>query len=488
MNTAAVEADLMLLSFQDSATSSIRDAIASKELLPADVYELQTQLIQKPSLRLVDELETGDLKIAAGGSRSFTFEIFGKPGLVDALIQIDYAYIGRPRSEVREKFHTRKLVLPLATTVNASIDLTRCNILPFSPDFAWKNIETQPARGLPASESGQSISSQRSLATSGTGGRRDADGQFSALLSRLGLGPQKGSHCLLMLDMRNAWPQPLTVSIQVRNTITSDQSGWKRAYSVHEIIQPGAVQRVLLVVPKMNLPDLHAPIPIIGNQRQFVVSQSKVPADVELANRENFWLRDELLKHVRGSWKEEGAGREGVLDIRKGIRLTSRMNEALRIEDIEFEFEISSVSALESDVVRIGQSKFEVKIDTFLTLTVVIANSSEKQIHALLRLLPSIADQPHSIALDVSKRFAWTGMLQQALHPPLKPGEARRVDLGITALAEGHFEVGASIEEIRGSRPAKEFSTDKDISKAVIERRIWHAKESCSIIAKPSTK
>jgi hypothetical protein len=72
-------------------------------------------------------------------------------------------------------------------------------------------------------------------------------------------------------------------------------------------------------------------------------------------------------------------------------------------------------------------------------------------------------------------------MLQRALHPPLEAGEIREADLGIIALCQGDFEVGATVEEIRPK--VKQPTQSGGLSLVAPKRRIWHAREPCLVDA-----
>ena len=167
--------------------------------------------------------------------------------------------------------------------------------------------------------------------------------------------------------------------------------------------------------------------------------------------------------------------------MRKGVRLSVRMIDALRLDDIEITYDVRPLGARDkstsmASVVQLGKSRFRIQPNTFGILVVMVRNRSSDPFRALLRLQPSPQNQPHNVALDLSKRFAWTGMLQRALHPPLEADEVREAELGITALCEGDFEICATVEEIKVSRKAP-------IGAAAPKRRIWHARESCLIDA-----
>jgi hypothetical protein len=229
---------------------------------------------------------------------------------------------------------------------------------------------------------------------------------------------------------------------------------------------------------------------MIGSQRQFVVGASKLSAEGESANRETFWYREELLKYVRGTWWDESTGREGEINLRKGIRLSARMIDAMKTEEIEIDFSIrvlkedsksQSEPTAKATVRQTGRAHFVLQANIFSTLTVKIHNNSCDSVHLLLRLQPSLRNQPHNIALDLSKRIAWTGMLQRALHPPLEAGEIREAELGIVALCEGDFEVGVTVEDVRPN--LKQPDQNGGLPVGVSKRRIWHAREPCLIDA-----
>lgn len=89
-------------------------------------------------------------------------------------------------------------------------------------------------------------------------------------------------------------------------------------------------------------------------------------------------------------------------------------------------------------------------------------------------------------------------MLQQAL-PILQAEASTQTTIGVTVLCRGEYEFGASVEEARLLRQfgedgkegdpdaATRFIEDgiKDTfgADAVRRRRIWHAKETCVIVA-----
>lgn len=133
-------------------------------------------------------------------------------------------------------------------------------------------------------------------------------------------------------------------------------------------------------------------------------------------------------------------------------------------------------------VSQIDPSHFALQIDTFAILKIGIRNRSRESLRLLLRLQPAIRNQPHAIALDLAKRFCWSGALQQAIHPVLEPGALSERELGVVILYEGDYEIGASVEEIV-RLPPQQTSTPDESALLRTERRIWHARQPCWIDA-----
>lgn len=468
-----VPADLVLVTSEDSVTTRLQDALSSKDLSPAELYEIQNQLRAHPAVDIRNQQQASSDKILGPAkSIDYTVEIFGRAGLVSATLQADYAYLGSSSAEVKATFYTRQDRFPIAVTVNGSVEIPRCNVLPVHGDFIWNSATEDSNHQVPTVDDHLQSST------------------VSTLSHWLTTRPDADDYCMLTLDLRNVWPQPLVIDIQARklnaDSVPEDQL-WEGAYSVTETLQPGHVSRVILLVPRLFIRDPHAPIPTIETQKQFVVTTSKLSAEAEAATRESFWYREELLKCLRGTWREESSGRHGEIDLRKGIRLSPRMVDVLRKDHVSIEYGIEPYEPSRDEdrsgtVTRIGRAHFAVKTESFATLSVTIHNHTQETLRLLLRLQPALRHQQHNIALDLSKRFGWSGVLQRALHPPIKPGGVCVADLGIIALSQGDYEINASVEEIRGRRiPAT--APAGDAVDAGSERRIWHARSACSIDA-----
>jgi hypothetical protein len=484
-NSRTTAIDFVHISFQDSASSALQAATTNRDLPAAELHELEMQLAHFPSLRWCREDDDRPIKIEPGQSTVFKIEVVGRTRLTDAIVQFDYANLGKRRSEVQDRFFTRQVSVPVSITVNASVQLQRPDIIALSGDFAWSKQQNDPHAEATVPPSPIVLDKK--------------DTRLQKFLRHTGPKGESDEYCMLLLDLRNSWPNPLSVALQVRSSIDNGDGSddrWDQANTVHEVIQPGHVSRVVVILPKIHLQDPYKAVPSLNpaNQRQFVVSASKISPEAERASREAFWYRHELLNLVRGSWTEDGNGRHGDIELRT-IRLSPRMVEAIKLDDVMIETElVPDYPADDSTgVLQVGRAKFEAQVDEFLTFKTKVHNRSLTSITPLLRLQPHLAGLPHNIALDLDKRLSWSGVLQQRL-PAIQPGETVESEVGLVALCSGVFEIGATIEETefpltggdqKGNRSRGNTATrlQADIL-GEPTLRSWHMKEPCTIVAK----
>ncbi|KAI1809470.1 Trs120-domain-containing protein [Poronia punctata] len=443
-------ADLLLFSFQDSTQGPLQAALTSRDATPAELYECEWILARKQALRLC-KIDDSKRYVAPGATATFEFEILGKPGLTKGTIQIDYAYLGVPRSEIKDQFFTRQVCLDLSVTVNASIELARVDVLPIQGNVP---MSIQDHTGLV-----------------GTKGLASPD-----------------QYCLLVMDLRNACSNDMEVRVNAGQDVT-----------IEEHVLPGNINRVVVPVPRIHIADPHVSIPSLNpsRQRQFVVSSGKVTPEIERGNREAFWYRERILEIVSGRWRcVSGLTREGTLHLRN-LRLTPRMIEALGVDDIGVDVTAEqtktahSAAGLESGIV----------VDESVAVKVRIMNRMNRPMYPTVRILPSLCNRPINAALDCARKFAWNGTLQQVL-PLLEPQCSIEVRIGATALCRGEFEIAASVEETRlweapsanckheagegqnqaeapeskRKRERADTQTMMDAALGVRQRRIWHSR------------
>ncbi|PBP24855.1 hypercellular protein [Diplocarpon rosae] len=431
--------DLLLFSFKDSTQTPLHTAMRNRDASPAELYECELISAHKQSLRW-KRREHESLFIEPGGTATFDVEVLGRPGLTSAVVHIDYAHLGVPVTKIQETFHTRQVSLPLTVTVNASVELAKVDVLPLTgsiPRSLWSKVD-------------------------------------SSVTGADDINPE--DYCLVLLDLRNAWPSHLHVHLDIVN-----------GGAIDEDILPGNTSRVMFPMRRIFLEDPSASIPALdpSRARQFVVSAGRISADTERASREAFWYREEVLKMLSGTWAtKSGPQRKGDIELR-GLRLSQRMIEAIKIDDIGIDISINGGTS----------SKHELITDAFSEMKVRISNRSKEPINPLLRIQPSLRNQPHSISLDLSKKLVWNGTLQQIL-APLPGKQSIEISLGVTALARGEFEIAASVEEAQlkeeltvggssdGGRLRASSKTTMHAGLGTRERRIWHSREPCRVVVR----
>lgn len=432
-NISSTAVDFMLFSFTDSTQGPLQAALNSRDVSAAEMYEYELILMKKQALRLPKS--EPNRRIAPGGEATFDFEILGKPGLTNATIQVDYTYLGVPIDEITEQFFTRQLSLDLAVTVNASVELSRIDALPIYG-------------GIPQS-----------------------------LLDRVGgtASPADEEYCLLSVDMRNSWPSQMAIRLEGDDGM-----------AVEDDILPGKTARLVLPIKRVLLDDPHASVPSLNpnKTRQFVVSSSRISPEMERANREAFWYREKILDSLKATWRTTSAPRKhGIIDLRN-MRLTGRMIEAIKIDEVDINISMHPLS--EKPLTSQTTSASVAVIDEFMNLKVHLTNRTQRPILPMLRLMPALCHRPLTVALDYTRKIAWNGTLQQLL-PELKANESQEFDLGFTALCRGEFEITASVEEVlvpeptepekqRNSRPRSNTQEAMDAALGVKQRRMWHSR------------
>ncbi|PUU81915.1 transport protein Trs120 or TRAPPC9 TRAPP II complex subunit-domain-containing protein [Tuber borchii] len=250
------------------------------------------------------------------------------------------------------------------------------------------------------------------------------------------------------------------------------------------------IKRIFLQNPSHPIPSLSA------NQRQFVVSTTKVSVEQERQSRESFWYREEVLDCVRGCSEEISTGRPGGIELR-GIRLSPRMVETICIEDIGVDV---SVKQVEEQVRKIGPAKYLVVTDNFLTLVTTLTNRTTRTVIPLLRFLRALRNQGANceVAMDLMRRFSFNGLLQQSLRP-LEAGEVRVVKIGFVVLctSKGEFEINASVEEVRRGGSGRDGADGDghegvlgpdgisiDVIAKIIGKKTWVSREMCVVVAR----
>ena len=479
--SSTTAADLLLLSFDDPTASHRHSLPSDKELSLFELYELERDSAHNPSFRWVRN-DDDDCQLNPGEEKTLEVEIRGKPGFSYGTIQIDYGFLGIPKADVKGRFYTRQLVIPITVTVNASIDLVRNDVVTFPGNLSLKQLDPTPKP--------YEIETAGSALTLAHISPLDRD-RLQPVLNLIGPSASTSSLCLLLLDLRNSWPNSISITISLFNPHSQGTPLFVGTLS----LSPGTTRRVSLPIPRLYLPDMHAPIPSLNpaNKRQFVVSATKSSPEAERATREEFWYREALLERVGATWRDEITGRHGNVVLR-GLRFTPKMIEAIKLKELGVDMAVVAANNDRSDnegtVTELAPSKFSVPTSTFVTLHITLYNRSSDPFEPLLRIQPALVNEPPNIALDLSKRLLVNGILQRAL-PTLDPGKTQEIATSFCALSAGIYEWYATVEEVRAKNQAvKTVNTraraqtgDRDLL-GHLGRRIWHAEDKCVVVVR----
>ena len=477
--SSTVAADLLLLSFDDSTASPRQSLLSDKELSPTELYESELASAHNPSFRWARDDLDDNFRLDPGEEKTLEIEIRGKPRLSYGTIQVDYGYLGIPKADVKDRFYTRQLVIPITVTVNASIDLVRNDAVTFHEKLSLEQLNHTPNPN-DVVRAGSALP-LRHISTPNLD-------YLQPILNLIRPSASTSSFCLLLLDLRNSWPNPISVTISLSNLNSEDNPDFNDTL----LLSPGITRRLPLPIPRLYIPNMHAPIPSLNpaTKRQFVVSATKSTPEAERAMREEFWYREALLERIGATWRDENTGRRGEVELR-GLRLNPRMIEAIRLKELDVKMSVAATNdgnENEGTVNELTPSKFSVPTSTFVTLRITLYNRSSDPIEPILRLQPALVNAPHNSVLDLSKRLLVNGILQRAL-PSLDPGEIQEIETGFCVLSAGIYEWGATVEEIRAKNTpvrtdnsrARAQTGDRDVL-GHLGRRVWHAEDKCVVV------
>ena len=479
--------DLLFLSFTDSTQVLLQEALASKELSAIGLYDLELSSARKPAFHWDKADDDNVNQILPNGHTILSIEVFGRHDLTYGTVQVDFGYLGFPKSDVVEPFYTRQIFIPITVTVSASIHLIRHEILPLVPEF---RREIPNASGAVYEGSSNDDRFNKSVPR-----RHELEPELVALLESGDLVDSPSPYCLLLLDFHNSWSSTLTLTLRVSASASSANS---KSLYFNYTMHPSTSIRIPLPIPRVFLPSSKAnsPIPILSNvnKRQFVVSATKTSPHSERRARQSFWYREEILKYVSATWKEESTCRSGSVEL-DNLKLSPAMVETYKLDDLDIRMSVglsgSTVGEEAKEIHKVAHGRFRAPTSTFLSLRTRLYNRSSSPIRPLLRLQPALMNQPDDIALDLSKKLLVNGVLQRRLEI-LGPGEERTQETGFLVLCQGVYQWGAIVEDICAptitpakDRPGRNRAATGDLDLQVDneERRIWAAETPCVVIA-----
>ncbi|EPS40686.1 hypothetical protein H072_5469 [Dactylellina haptotyla CBS 200.50] len=519
----SVAVNFLAVSFVDSTTEPVTNAIAQKQGLPAEVYELEIILYKKKAFEWVQPDE--NFTIPPGGRGSFQVQVLGKPGLTNGTVVVDYGYINRdtkgesPNGEVSEssgRWYTRRTETDITVTVNAAVELVRMDFLPWS-GVSSSLLALQHAVDAGVHENnnndnggltnGNGIKRVNSVALTVASKLAARNEQVRELFDRLSSVPNPSTYALVLIDIRNSWPHPLRVSMGYNPAVEDiEHDGFSHGseeddmrFTASDTIPAGHSTRLILPLKRIYVANPTAPIPSLSKtQRQYVVSMTKVSPEIERVTREGFWYKEAVLGRISGCWEEVGSDREGVVECRNFRMSGGRGVDVVKAEEVDVQVGLAG-DGVDAEVNNIARGRWGVKTDGFFKVRVVIKNRGAKKLRLISRLLPClrfIGGGGGNPGLEMMRRAGFNGTLQKSLGW-LKGGEERVVEMGMVVIASGEYEILGCVEEVKGDDYDEEEADEGkkvngeplEVEQRLLEdmirgeRKVWYAREVCNVVA-----
>ncbi|KAK6344227.1 hypothetical protein TWF696_007869 [Orbilia brochopaga] len=498
----SVPVDFVAISFVDSTTEPVTNAISQKQGLPAEVYELEVILYRKKAFEWVHVDD--EVMIAPGGKGVFQVQVLGKPGLTSGKVILDYGFVGRGEEKegtgiTGSKWYTRRTETEVTVTVNAAIELVRMDFLP------WSGVGSSM---LAASASQPQTPVQPNYTTSEVSGPRlpERNEQVRELFSRLTNVAAPSTYALVLVDVRNSWPHPLRVSMFYHPSAEDSSCGGDdMRFTATDTIPAGHSTRLILPLKRIYVANPTAPIPSLSKtQRQYVVSLTKVSPELERVTREGFWYKEAVLARVSGCWEEVGTERQGVVECRNFRMGGSRGVDVVKADEVDVG--VGLVEGAEACVKSVGRGRWGVKTDEFFKVRVMVRNRGTKKVRLICRVLPclrflgggSTASGAVNPGLEMTRRVGVNGTLQRSLGW-VRGGEERVVEMGMVVIAGGEYEILGCVEEVKGddydeeaeehgaraSGGAEPLEVEQRLLEEMLrgERKVWYAREVCNVVA-----
>ena len=379
------------VTFFDSTTAVLEEALNSTVLAEDEAVELEFFLFERPAFFWLRK-EHSDTIIPPNQAEDIRVQVIGKRGLTRGVVNLDYAYNDPASQDLG--LYCRQVECNLAITVNASLELLACDFMPLALDV-----------------------------------------QESESMHVGSLNVWDINRFLLVLEMRNSWITPLTLTLSVTevNKVTR---------TISHLLQSGQTRRIIVNLPRIPFPaeKTETPLPRKNNDRQFVVSSSTTKDSVAAA-REAWWYRQHILDCISGTWAEQGVdGRKGSVEMR-GIRLSERHIGIVKRDLVEATANIESLSSSPNQAVC-RRLTVNVQNHQGKTPKSSVSYSLEFPLTCCLRLIVVPKEGSH----EASKSICCEGLDQSPLLS-IKPHESASWSTEITLLAHGSIGIGVIVEE-----------------------------------------
>lgn len=413
-------------SFWDSTIEPLNKRLSAStgsQMLPAlEIYEIEWHLLMFKPFTILNKDETAEKysQILPRSDIKIDYMISARRGMKELKIILEYAN----KLEDLSNSFIKEVEVPLNLTVVPSLEVVGCDIV----SLFQSSLRGFESEGLSLTHKNLDMVLKFISETNASEAEDISD------------------YCLLILDIRNNWREKLASNFKCNIT-------QQHLFEVNEEIDPGKTLRIMLPIKRVCTTelDLYKPIPSLRN-KQFVKNYAVSEKD-EMKMREIFWIRNNLLENLRGSWHSVGIEtvRRGNIDLRS-IRLNSKMSGNLIYNPIRL---FSTVVDDSGAQVLIEGGRYILDLEEFYSIRTTIVNSSDSTIKGVLRNVPFPTNQfssgsPHTFGLlqtSLDKRMLINGLAQNHIGKHgLAAGETMHVDLSFTVLEKGEYEWGSVLE------------------------------------------
>lgn len=408
-------------SFWDSTIDTLNHKLSNlgNNTPASDVYELEWYLLKYKPFRILNKEQIAEQykKILPQSQLTIEYEITGKKGMKELKMILEYS---NKEGNDGVGLFVKYVHVPIQMTITPLIEIIGCELLPLL-DSSLKVLQVQ----------------------------EELDGSFSKLVAYLQKLSTLGSltdYCMLVLDLKNSWTESLLVDL-----VQDDPE--IAGYPINEIIESKKTTRVFIPIKKICsvTSDLQKPIPSLMN-KQFIKNYL-MSEEEDLEMKQLFWLRESILKKLKGTWATKNKERSGVIDLRS-IRLSKKMARTITKPKILFEQVVVTDESGEN-VPRDG-AKYVLEAEEFYTIVTKISNNSVDDFHGIVRYIPSPMETNNintgiggykNQSISIDRKILFNGVLQHGIGV-IPKGETVTIKLGITILERGTYEWGTILEEL----------------------------------------
>ena len=433
-NQSNTKINYLSFSFWDSTIDSLSSRLQPINtrgyfLSATDVYELEWLLLKCKPFQIInkEEILKNCKVINPGDDIKIDYEVTGKRGMNDLKIILEYS---NKVSNDSLKNLVKHVEVPVTFAVAPSLEVAGFDVLP---------LFTSSIEGFCSD----------SLANSSYPNLRGIREWILEKKDSINF----SEYCLMVLDLRNSWKEPLNVNLNVSFPRSDD-------FTVNSEIPSWRTMRFFLPKKRVSSNDLDWKKQIPSLRQKQYVKDYLMSDEENLIMRKLHWLRLHVLDVVTGTWSTTSSSRKprsGDVELRS-IRLSTRVANMLTVSDISLQHMVLKENEPDIPLVS-SEAHVPIAVEEFYTLKTIIVNNSLQEVVGILRHLPmpltsvlsasSNEGFPMSTMMNqisIGRRILLNGMFQHHIAESIKPGESREICISFTILEKGEYEWGSILD------------------------------------------